>query len=146
MSFEAYITKLVNDFKDSWNEKQLETLGDLLSEDFIITTPGLIFTNVSIQSHRITGKEAVLKFMNKSRKKLPLRLTISNIKISSQRTVQLKAHYFEIDVSSIFELKISRHGKFDSLTINRLEDTKGTKISTIYILKNILKHKLKKYF
>lgn len=85
-------------------------------------------------------------FLNKVRKKLPLKTRIvDDVKVEGKK-VSFKVHYYEIDVWSCFECLLTEYGKIKSLTITRLEDPEAAKISTIYVLKNIIKFRLKNIF
>lgn len=143
MNIETYIPDLFEDFSTIWNSGDMKKFGDLLAEDVSVNTPGLNFTNIAIDSVVAKGKKEAILFFKKSRKKLPLCLKISDFVDINGKHVSFKAHYFEIDVWSLFDCDLSKYGKIKQITITRLESTESTTISKIYILKNIVKHKLK---
>jgi len=143
MSFNTYLSQLLDDFRIAWNKESLDDFAEMITDDFRLTTPGLIFTNVSIKPHIIIGKEEAMAFFKQSRKKVPLRSTISDIEIGPTKKVKFKVHYYEIDLWSAYECIINKYGKFEELNIARIEDPDGKKISTMLVLKNVLKHKVK---
>lgn len=146
LTFDSYIPKLLDSFSNTWNDAKMKKFALFLDQDILVTTPGLVFKNVSIESQVIRGKEEVMKFLEKTRKKMPLRTKISEIIKVEGKRINFKVHYYEIDVMSCFECLLSEYGKIKELTITRLEDAENRKISTISILRNVLTYQLRNLF
>lgn len=146
MSFQTIIPKILDNFLQAWNNMDMDKFGDLLDDDIVLTTPGLVFTNMAIKPQVLTGKAEVLKFITKTRNSLPIKSKIYDIEELVGKRIGFKVHYYEIDVWSFYDCLISQYGKFKELTITRLENTEGKKISTINVLKNVLKFRLKNLF
>ena len=146
MKFDAFIPQLLDDLLQAWNNAEMDKFADLLEDHIQLTTPGLVFSNVAIEPQVLKGKEEVMIFVKKTRAELPLRSTISNLREQAGKKIDFKVQYYEIDVWSSYDCFISQYGKLQELTITRLENTEGKKISTIYVLKNILKYRLKNLF
>lgn len=146
MNLEAYIADLFEKIKAVWNSADMTEFAELLDENVEVRSPGLEFCNVTIDGRVIKGKEAVLQFFEKSRRKLPIKASIDEFVEINGKRVCFKAHYYELDLWSLFECALSKYGKINLIVITRLNDKKSSLARKIYVAKNIARHNFLQLF
>ena len=144
--FNKTISTLIETMQTAWNNSDLELMRELLEEEIVIYVEPVIVSKIIILPEKISGRDNVIDYIVKIRKKLPLRYTAEYDKSATSKKIKYRKYFYEIRAWATFESTISEHGKFKEFKIGNYKNIRSKKLTSFYIFRNILLFKLKSLF
>lgn len=146
MSFNKKIISLIENTALAWNTSDLETMATFLEEDIIATVESVTIGKTFIEPMRLEGKENVMEFITKIRKKLPLRYQTEFDEKQLSKRITYSKYFYQLGIRAHFVCVISEYGKYREFHITKYENVHSEKINTFNILKNMVRYKIKSLF
>lgn len=144
--FNQTIANLIADMQEAWNAADLEMMAELMEEDVVIYVEPVTVGRIRIAPEKIEGREQVINYVRKLLKKLPLRYTAEYDKNVTTKNLRYRKFFYEIKAWAYFDSTVSKYGRFKEFKIGGYENTRAEKLTTFYIVKNVLAHQITSLF
>lgn len=146
MKFENVIINLIESAQHAWNNSELEKFNDFMEDDIIITMEAVTVGGVNFPEQNIKGKESAMEFIRKYRHVLPLRYKAQYEGLELKKKSVYNKYFYELKISAQFNCVISEYGRYKQFHISKYQNAKNKNITALYIIRNIISHKLKSIF
>ena len=143
LSFNSSIFMLIENMELAWNNLDMELMSELLDENVVVHIEPITISKIFIAPEKIIGRHNVIDYVNKLRKKLPLRYVAEFDKDVKTKNIKYRKYFYEVKAWAYFESTISEYGKFKEFKISGYENVHAKKLTTLRIIKNILWFKIK---
>lgn len=144
--FNQTISTLIENMQNAWNRADLERMAELMEEDVVVFVEPVTVGRIHINPKKIEGREQVVNYIGKLLKRLPLRYTAEFDKNVKTKNLKYRKFFYEIKAWAYFDSTVSKYGRFKEFKIGGYENARAEKLTTFYIVKNILSHRITSLF
>lgn len=144
--FNETIAALVQNMEMAWNNSDCDKMEELMEKNVIIYVEPVTVGKIRIAPEKIEGRDEVIKFIKKIQKNLPLRYTAEYDKSVATKNLKYKKFFYEIKAWAYFDSKVSEYGRFKEFRIGGYENVHAEKLTSLYIARNVVAHKIKSFF
>ena len=142
MSFNKKIISLIKTTQEAWNNNNCEAFENLFEESILATVAPVTIGLVSIESAQLKDKKEIIEFLKNLRKRIPLKYVAEYDTKNLSKHIHYSKFFYQIGLRAHFECVISEYGKYKEFHIQKYENAKAGKITSLQIIKNVLKYKV----
>lgn len=144
MHFNNVILNLMESAELAWNNSDLEKFNNYFEDDIIMTMEAVTIGGFYFPAQNIHGKEKAMEWLRKYRHVIPLRYKAEFKNQELSKNMVYNKFFYELKIYVQFNCVISEYGRYKEFHISNYQNTKKTKITSFYIMSNILQYKIKR--